>query len=253
MTTEWWTTLYDEHLAEVLLVRKDDVELQKTLRFLHTHLRLQPHARIFDQCCGIGSLAIPLAAQGFHISGCDLGQGYIARANEEAQRAGLAVDLHQADAFDYVPSEPCDAAFNWWTSFGYADSDTQNAEMLKRAFEALKPGGHFALDFMNVPGVLRSFQPEVITTRETRKGPIHLTRLSAVDLTTMTMHKRWSYRLAEGEHVEHQSRVRLYTPRELGELFLRVGFVEVRFFGGLDDEPLTLDSPRCIVVAERPA
>ncbi len=253
MTTEWWTTLYDEHLAEVLLVRKDDVELQKTLRFLHTHLRLQPDARIFDQCCGIGSLAIPLTAQGFCISGCDLGQGYIERANEEARRAGLTVDLHHADAFDYVPHEPCDAAFNWWTSFGYADSDTQNAQMLKRAFEALKPGGCFALDFMNVPGVLRSFQPEVITTRDTRNGPIHLTRLSAIDLTRMTMHKTWRYRLAGGDVVEHQSRVRLYTPRELSDLFLGVGFRRMHFFGDLHDEPLTLDSPRCIVVAERPA
>ena len=128
MTTKWWTTLYDEHLTEVLLVRKDHVELQKTLRFLHTHLRLQPGARIFDQCCGIGSLAVPLAGQSFRVSGCDLGQGYFKRAKEETLRAGLDVDLHHADAFDYVPSEPCDAAFNWWTSFGYADSDTRNAD-----------------------------------------------------------------------------------------------------------------------------
>jgi hypothetical protein len=125
--------------------------------------------------------------------------------------------------------------------------------MIKRAFEALKPSGRFALDFMNVPGVLRSFQPEVVTTRETRNGAIHLTRLSAMDPTTMTMHKTWRYQLAQGEHIEHQSRVRMYTPRELGELFLGVGLREVRFFGGLDDDPLTLDSPRCIVLAKRPA
>lgn len=52
---------------------------------------------------------------------------------------------------------------------------------------------------MNVPGVLRPFQPEVITTRETRNGPIHVTRLSMIDPTTMTMHKRWRYQLAQGE------------------------------------------------------
>jgi len=253
MTAEWWTTLYDEHLAEILLVRKDEVELQKTLRFLRTRLRLTPRAHIFDQCCGIGSLALPLAAQGFQVSGCDLGQGYVTRGKDEAQRAGLEVDLHHADAFEFVPSQLCDGAFNWWTSFGYADTDAQNTRMLERALEALKPGATFALDFMNVPGVLRSFQPEVITTRETSRDPIQLTRLSVIEPTTMTMHKTWRYELAGGERIEHQSRVRLYTPRELGELFARAGFTQMRFFGGLDDEPLTLDSPRCIVLAERPA
>lgn len=249
----WWTTLYDQHLAEILLVRHDPDELKATLLFLRRHLRLEPGMRVFDQCCGIGSIAIPLAQQGFQVAGCDLGQGYIERAQEEALRHGVGVDLHHADAFVFVPQSPCDAAFNWWTSFGYADSDAENLEMLRRAFEALKVGSVFALDFMNVPGVLRSFQPTVKTERDTPRGIIRLTRSSSVDVLTMRMLKTWSYALPGGEALEHKSSVRLYTPRELRELFTLAGFVNLRFFGNLHDQPLTLESPRCLVIGERAA
>ena len=252
MTEAWWTTLYDAHLAEILLVRKDADELAATLRFLQRHLRLERGQRAFDQCCGIGSIAIPLAEQGIHVSGCDLGQGYIARALRDGEHARALLDLHTADAFKFTPGARCDAAFNWWTSFGYADTDEENLAMLRRAFESLKPGGTFALDFMNVPGVLHTFQSVVETSRETAQGRLRLTRLSTLDLASMTMEKSWRYVLPSGETLTHPSRVRLYTPRELGALFTRVGFANVRFVGSLDDAPLTLDSPRCIVLAEVP-
>lgn len=252
MTQAWWTALYDAHLADILLVRKDADELAATLGFLQRHLRLQHGQRVFDQCCGIGSLAIPLAAQGLCVSGCDLGQGYVARALGEGAALRARLDLHAADAFAFVPSAPCDAAFNWWTSFGYADTDEENIVMLRRAYESLKPGGTFALDFMNVPGVLRTFQPVVETSRETSQGLLRLTRLSTIDLVSMTMEKSWRYVLPSGERLTHPSRVRLYTPRELGALSTRVGFVRVRFLGSLEDAPLTLESPRCIVLGEVP-
>lgn len=250
MTQAWWETLYDEHLAEILLVRKDAEELEATLRFLTRHLQLRPGVRVFDQCCGIGSIAIPLAKQGISVSGCDLGQGYVARALRDGAELSSALDLHTADAFTFVPSTSCDAAFNWWTSFGYAESDGENATMLRRARESLKSGGSFALDFMNVPGVLRHFQAVVESERETAQGTLRLTRVSSIDPVAMTMHKVWRYTLPSGKRLEHESRVRLYTARELLHLFTDVGFSSVRFFGGLSDEPLSIDSARCIAIAE---
>ncbi|MCA9616611.1 MAG: hypothetical protein KC586_27825, partial [Myxococcales bacterium] len=75
----WWEALYDEHLATVLLER--DEEPTETLDFLERTLRLRKGDRVFDQCCGIGSLAVPLAERGFSVVGCDLGEGYAARGN----------------------------------------------------------------------------------------------------------------------------------------------------------------------------
>lgn len=239
----WWTTLYDAHLAAVLLRR----EVGPTVDFLVDVLRLRPGDRVFDQCCGIGSLAIPLAARGYALCGCDLGEGYAEQGRAEAAAQGLEVELVEADAFSYRPAAPCDAAFNWWTSFGYARQDAQNLKMLRRAFEALRPGARFALDTMNVPGVIAGFRPRV---RVERDG-LCLVRHSALDLEAGLMHKRWVYRWPDGRSLEHLSAVRLYTPWELRRLLAEAGFSAVEFFGNIDGQALGLDSPRCIAVATR--
>ena len=243
----WWGELYDEHLATVLLER--DEEPSETIDFLVATLQLSPGDRVFDQCCGIGSLAVPLASRGYDVVGCDLVEGYVARGREDAKRAGVDVELHPADAFEFVPSAPCVGAFNWWTGFGYARDDTQNLRMLARAFESLLPRGRFVLDTMNVPGVIRGFQPEVILER---RG-IRLVRRSVLDVDAGLLHKRWSYELPDGRTVERESTVRLHTPWELRAMLRAAGFADVDLLGGIDGSSLSVESPRCIAVATKGA
>ena len=57
----WWSALYDDVLADVLLERADEAEVDRTLTFLVDMLELRPADLVFDQCSGIGSLAVPLA------------------------------------------------------------------------------------------------------------------------------------------------------------------------------------------------
>ncbi len=254
MTDErpWWRALYDDLLAEVLLVRGDDGEVEETIRFVASALDVSPGDRIFDQCCGIGSLSIPLGRAGFTVIGVDLGDGYAARGQRLADEEGLDVSLVAGDAFVFTPTAPCHGAINWWTSFGYADSDADNARMLARAHDALVPGARFILDTMNVPGVLNRFLPEVVTERDTPLGHVTLTRTSHYDAVRGVMEKVWRYRLDDGRVVEHQSSVRAYTPPELARLFGDVGFANVRFVGSIRGEALSLESPRCIVIAQKP-
>lgn len=250
--SSWWEALYDHLLADVLLVRDDPADTDRTLRYLTEQLRLTPGCRVFDQCCGIASLAIPLARAGHQVVGVDQAGIYIERGRADAARAGVAVELHTGDAFEFVPSAPVRGVFNWWTSFGYALDDAQNARMLARAFEALEPGGRFALDVMNLPGVLRAFAPTVVTERDTPAGRVRLVRESRLDLALGAMHKRWTYHLPDGRTVEHDSTVRLHLPHTIAELMRGVGFTDLVLHGELDGSPLTLDSRRCILIATRP-
>lgn len=249
----WWRSLYDDLLADVLLERSDPAEVDATLRFLTNRLELLPGMRVFDQCCGVGSLAVPLASSGYRLNGCDLIPEYVERARRRAVDARVVVELETADAFQFVPPQPCDAVFNWWTSFGYASTDDENVRMLDRAAEALRPGGRFALDFMNVTGVLRGFQSRVRTERVTARGTIELIRDSSIDLRRLVMLKRWTYTLPDGSRIARDSQVRMYLPHELVGLFARAGFSDVQLYGNLDGAPLELDSPRCIVVGKRPS
>jgi SAM-dependent methyltransferase len=250
----WWPALYDDLLAEVLLDRDEsDPHTQQTLRFLLDQLGLTPGARVLDQCCGVGSLSLALARLGFEVIGVDQATSYIDRARAEATRAGLAIELHAADAAVFVPREPVDGAFNWWTSFGYADTDADNQRMLACAFASLKPGGVFLLDVMNLPGVLRGFQRDVFVRRETTRGEVLLLRETSLDLAGGFMDKRWTYFLPDGSRVEHTSHVPLYMPHQIVRMLRDVGFAEISLFSGPDGAPLSLDSLRLIVRARRPA
>jgi hypothetical protein len=124
--------------------------------------------------------------------------------------------------------------------------------MLQRAFEALAPGGRFALDYPNVPGLHHDFRPHDITRRQTANGEIVMLRESRFELARGLLHKTWTFVLPDGRRVEHPSTVKLYAPDRLAAMLGEVGFVDVRVHGGIDRQPITLASPRCIVVGVRP-
>jgi 2-polyprenyl-3-methyl-5-hydroxy-6-metoxy-1,4-benzoquinol methylase len=246
----WWETLYDEQFVDLLMDRGSQ-ESESTAADLICFLHLQPGQRVFDQCCGFGRLSLPLAQRGMQVIGVDQAQSYIARAREDASRAGVSIDYEVADALEFVPPEPCDVAFNWWTSFGYYPDDFRNRLMIRRAHGALKPGGLFALDTMNPPGVLRHFQPTLVNRHDSADGQTVLLRESQVDLHAGTLNKRWTYFLAKGERVVHDTVVRLYMPHQLVEMFQAAGFTEVELFADCQGKALTIDDLRCIVRARK--
>ena len=133
----WWSTLYDDVLADVLLERAEPSEVERTLTFLVGALQLRPGDRVFDQCSGIGSLAVPLARRGFRVVGVEQAPHYAERANFDARASGVDCHVVTGDAFEFVPEVRCRGAFNWWTSFGYEQDDVANRRMLERAFDAL--------------------------------------------------------------------------------------------------------------------
>ena len=76
----WWRDFHDDLLAQILLERDDPGALEATLDFIEAQLGVEAGAHLFDQCCGIGSLALPLAARGYRVSGVDQAANYIDRA-----------------------------------------------------------------------------------------------------------------------------------------------------------------------------
>lgn len=249
---QWWTQLYDDLLAEILLVRQRPHRTMLTLDFLAHVLGLSPAARVFDQCCGIGSLAIPLAQRGYELIGVDLMEDYIRRARADADAARVDIDLQIADAAHFVPQTTVAGAFNWATSFGYFGTDEGNLGMIRSAFSALERGGRYALDFMNVPQVEAEFQPLVKTRRDTAYGHVELVRESVFGPLRRWLYKTWTYHLPDGSARTHRSRVRLYRPDDITRLMTLAGFVDVVAFGDVDGQQRTDASPRCITVGRRP-
>ncbi len=244
-----WQEFYDDNLADMLLVRSDETELRQTLDFICKQTEIAPGATIFDQCCGIGSLSLPLAARGYHVTAIDQSEHYIERAKKA--RNAQPVNFIAADAREFTCNPKCDAAINWWSSFGHAESDLGNLQMLTQAYDSLLPGGKYIVDYLHLPGVLRSFQPHVITRRQRVDGEYILIRESTIKLQEGIMEKLWSYLLPDGSRVQRESRFRLYMPQQLSSMLLQAGFTNVELLGNISGERIHLDSQRCIAVAKK--
>lgn len=247
----WWENLYSELLADILLEEQPEELLNESVDFLFKIFNLKAGDSLFDQCCGVGNLAIKLAQKGIDIYGVDLGENYIARALKKADNLNLKLNLVSGDAFTYKTDKPCNYAINWWTGFGYAESDEQNMEMIKMAYDSLEIGGKYLIDFMNVAQVMKDFKPQVINEKETNEGKVTLIRNSRMELTDGHMYKEWIFIMPDEQKIINHSKVKLYMPHQLAEFFIKCGFKNIKFYGNTKAEPLELNSPRCIITGEK--
>jgi SAM-dependent methyltransferase len=241
----WWRSFYDDNFAKVMAI-SDDTE--RIVDFVFKELGLEPGNRVYDQCCGNGRTAIPLAKRGCQVVGVDQASAYI----DSAQRHNVPnATFVCGDAFEYVVPSPVDAVVNLWTSFGYSVDNQRNAQMLESAYRSLKPGGKLVLDYFNALDRVTNRHPG-ITRIASKAGPVTLIRESDVDLVMGVIRQIWTYILPDGRRVEHNSQVKILMPDILRGMFMDTGFEELEFFGDYHGAVLEPDSPRCIIIARRP-
>ncbi|MGE0320742.1 MAG: class I SAM-dependent methyltransferase [Polyangiaceae bacterium] len=252
----WVRDFYQHPLTQAVLTQGEATA--RIASQLWAWLELAPGARVFDQCCGDGSLSLELARRGTCGYGVDISELFIGTARRMATEANLDVEFSAADASTWHSPQPCDAGFNWGTGFGCFLEDSQNQAMLAAAAASLKPGALFVLDYYNVAGVLASFKPEFSYTRQRGERDaadhreVQITRTSELDLRRGALHQIW--RLQEAGHAPTElprTTTRLYLPRELCGMLEAAGFAPLTLFGSAEGEVLSLSSPRCLVLARR--
>ncbi len=249
--SEWWQSFFDDLYADLVLARTHDTTVPATVDFLMERLQLKPGCVVFDQCCGVGGLSLPLARRGLKVVGVDQCVSYVQRATVAARAEGLDADFHVGDAFAFVAPEPCDAAINWYTSFGYVEDDQRNVLMFRRVFESLRPEGLFAVDTINLACVLRHFQACLTQRYATPAGEVLVLREASYDWLRGMGLQHWTFLTPDGRRTQRQAETRTYLPHTLGEMLRSCGFVEVTPLGSIQGEPLGMDSPRCICVARK--
>lgn len=228
----WWDHFFDDDFATLWLSDDEPDAQERRTAGLVRLLSLHAGGRLFDQCCGVGRVAVPLVARGVHVHGVDGVASYVARARARCEALPVASRgefcFERGDAFTHVPVAICDAAINWYTSFGYAADDRANVSMLRRAHEALRPGGLFALDYPDMERVRACFRPRSERSRSTPLGRVSAVRDAVLDEARQMLVDRWTFVAPSGETRARTGETRLYARAELRGLLARAGFEVLR-------------------------
>ena len=216
--------------------------------FIAHALGVPEGARVLDLCCGWGRLSVPLAQRGYRVTGLDLSKYHIQLAKQAAKRAGVEIELVNADMREIPGRARYDAVMNCFTSFGYLESTAEDQRVLTGVRRVLKPGGSFFIDTMNHDNLMRVFRDSEF--HETPDGAFMMERRN-YDIQTGRMNNDWFYEPKNGKRLHGFHSVRLYTFTELAAMLANAGLAVRQTWGGFDGSEFTMRSPRMVVLAER--
>lgn len=245
---------YDDVFMKCLLARGDGRDLNATVSFLMTALDLHAGSRVLEQGCGVGRLALPLAAEGCVVTGVDLVPSYVDHARRLARERKLEkASFEVGDAATWVAPAQVDAVFSWYTSFGIFPDRESNVDVLRSALSSLRPGGRLAIEYRNLAYLLaerQSWFAEEFTDGEGRLWMV--VHHNTFDVSTGRAITRRTYTVANQEWHRRELVLPMYMPHDLWEMASEAGFVDIEMFGGTDWSHLTERSPRCVLTARRP-
>ncbi len=243
----WYVTFFGE---DYLRLYSPFLPPQKTARevkdIIHL-LNLPVGSAILDLCCGYGRHAVPLAMQGYQVTGLDLSTIFLQQAQVTATQQNVEVRWIQSDMRNIPFENEFDAIINIFTSFGYLQDEYEDQHVLQQVHKALKPGGKFLLETVHQARVVRTTSPHSITRYS---DDLIVLEERHIDLLTSRNEVRVSLLDPQGKRTEHRQSMRIYTLTELVRMLENAGLQIQAYYGGLEGGPLTLDS-RLALVAQK--
>lgn len=213
-----------------------------------SRLHLQAGAAVLDLPCGTGRISCELAAQGFAVTGIDFNQKVLDVARADAEARDLSIAFRQGDMRQLDDAELYDAAVCFWGSFGYF-SDQENEDVVARVARALRPGAKFLIDTPSLDSLPAHFAPHGWQWVDEAKT-MHLLEERHYDAYNSRLDATWTL-VAGGSSVQRRSSIRLYTVRELDQMFKRQGFTRTEAFNGHQEGPFSMLSRRLVFVGTR--
>jgi len=102
--------------------------------------------RILETACGTGNITIPLAQQGYHVTGVDLSLDMLVVAKDKALKAGQEILFLQQDMAELEVMDAYDAILCLCDGVNYLVEDADAAAFFQRAYEGLREGGMLIFD-----------------------------------------------------------------------------------------------------------
>ncbi|MGC1375903.1 MAG: class I SAM-dependent methyltransferase [Anaerolineales bacterium] len=250
---EFSKRMLKEHLTQQHdAASRRTVTIRKHVQWIHNHLLGGQPSRILDLGCGPGLYASRLAKLGHTCTGIDFSPASIEYATAHAPE-GCAYHLHDIRTADY--GEGYDLVmliFGEFDVFRAPDAES----ILKKSYNALKPGGQLLLEVSTVESVdQRGNQPSVWYSA--KSGLFHPTphlclMESFWDEDSATATERFLIVDAATARVTRYAySTRAYTDEQYQTMLTQIGFQHVSFYPSLTGEATTRPDEMYVVLAQK--
>ena len=219
----WFSTWFDSPYYHVLYSSRDDHEAKGFIEALQSYLNIKPGAFVLDAACGKGRHAKMLQRLGMDVEGFDLSPSNIEQANKLANKH-LHFFVH--DIRSSLPKQDqYDVVFNFFTSFGYFDTQAEN-QLVANAFAAqLKEGAYLIFDFLNVHKTIKNLVEQESKTID--NITFHITRKIDQGFIIKTIEVEDPQ---QGKLVFHE-KVAALDKERIAQFFIQAGLHQMSVFG----------------------
>ena len=224
------------------------------LQFYKRWLPKSKNARILELCCGTGRLTLPIAKDGYDISGVDYTSSMLDQAKIKASEAGIEVRFIEADIRVLNLREKYDFIFIPFNSIHHLYENEDLFKAFSVVKNHLKEGGLFLLDCFNpniqyiVEGEKEQREIATYTTDDGRK--ILIKQTMQYENKTQINRIKWHY-FINGEFDSVQDLdMRMFFPQELDSYLKCFGFTIVHKFGNFDEKTFSDNSEKQIFVCK---
>jgi SAM-dependent methyltransferase len=213
------------------------------VEFIADVLAVPAGGRILDVPCGNGRHSIPLARRGYRVTGVDLSEEFIA----EARTAVIpGVEFLRADMRELTWRSEFDGACCLGNSFNYLDHAGTLA-FLAAVNKSLKPGARFVID---TGCCAESLLPNLQTRGWMELGDILFLSSRKYNAAESRLEIEYTF-VRGGVTDKRNASSAVYTVAETHRMLEQSGFEMKSLFGGFDQSPFALGSPRLVLVAEK--
>lgn len=257
---QWWATLFDNKYMVTYVDRITEENTRAQLDFLNNTLVPRSEATILDLACGHGRLTVPLAKEGYRITGFDFSQYLLDIAQQKGQAANIEVSFVRGDMRHLPFNNGFDAIINIFTSFGYFENVEEDLAVLKGVHQGLKRNGYFIMDFANSPKAISWLYENGDVDRETGElfsektetlsNGLTVHQSERLDVGTLRWRMKRSWREGGKDH-SYCTNVRMYFLAELQQLMKEAGLSVERVYGDFDASPYQADSERILILSRK--
>lgn len=225
------------------------------LKFYKKWLPKKKEARILELCCGTGRLTLPIAKDGYKISGVDITSSMLDQANAKALEAGLTIDFIKADIRTLDLSEKYDLIFIPFNSIHHLYQNDDLFQVFNVVKSHLKENGLFLLDCYNpniqyiIEGEKEQKEIAEYITKDGRK--ILIKQKMSYESKTQINRIEWHYFINNKFDSIQNLDMRLYFPQELNSYLEHNGFKIIHKFGNFKEEEFNNSSEKQIFVCKQ--